>query len=336
MADGAKQICRQEGHRFPMITIGQIPVYFWALPFATAAGMTVLIERLCIRWSLYDYPGERKMQKIPVPRMGGLAFFIAPLACGLAFSLAPPWELLVGSLLVFLGGMYDDLKPSNTVMNKLVFQIPAALIFAVFTDLSYLHPSPMQAFVTRVLIFMLLFFLTNAANLMDNMNGLTAGLAVITLAGLAFLAHDAHDSSLSTLGILLALSLAGFYIRNYPFGKIYMGDQGSQFLGFFMPAYALLVVPRASSGEFVTVFINTAGVLFFLFALFLFDVVTVVRIRLKEGRSPFQGDQCHVSHRLVKRGFSPALAVLMLTGVQAVLTLLALAVAGLGSLGTTL
>src|SRR6059058_243038 len=107
-----------------------VPIYFWALPFLAALGFTILIERFCVRWALFDHPGERKMQTVPVPRLGGMAFIVVSLVFCKVLSAVAPWELIAGSLIVYLGGMYDDLRASNSVFNKLAFQIPAALVFA--------------------------------------------------------------------------------------------------------------------------------------------------------------------------------------------------------------
>lgn len=295
----------------------------WLLPLLCSLALTLFVEKLCRRWGLYDHPGERKMQTVPIPRMGGFAFIFTASLFVWIFKIPIGLDFVFGAGLVFLGGLIDDMRSANAVLNKVAFQIPGALAFAVLTDLNYLHASSAAELAARGLIFIFIFFLINAANLMDNMNGLTAGLSMILFLGLSWTAALAtHLTGLAGLGLLLAISVSGFYVRNYPFGRIYMGDQGSQFLGFALAAYAVMVIPRALGSEIFAVFLGSTISIAVLFFLFIFDVVSVVFIRLREGRSPFQGDQSHISHRLVRRGITPAYAVLILTGVQTVLTLL--------------
>ena len=283
--------------------------------------LTFAIEKVCILIGLFDHPGERKMQKQPVPRMGGLGFLTSALLFGVLLSVHAPMSLVVGALVVFIGGFYDDMKNSNTVVSKLVFQIPAALIFAVFTDLDYLGATAPSLFLIRLLIFALVFFMINAANLMDNMNGLTSGLSSLIVLGLSAIALRSGRLDLALMGALVATSVFGFLIRNFPSGKIFMGDQGSQFLGYFIAAFAVIVLPAAFRGSHLEMIGGTALVVLLLFMLFFYDVFSVVLIRLKEKRSPFVGDQCHISHRLVRRGLTPTQAALVLQAVQGLIVM---------------
>ena len=300
-------------------------LYLLLIPFLTSTALTLAIEKFCIRTGLMDRPGERKMQTQPVPRMGGLAIFATASIFALALSLPSPIVQSLGALIVFLGGMFDDVNENNSVAGKLIFQIPGGILFAAGCDLSMLAWGNGSLVIIRILIFAFVFFMTNAANLMDNMNGLAGGLCLLITATLSLItALILREPPFALLGLLICASILGFSVRNFPLGKIYMGDQGSQFLGFFCSSYAVLIllkfVSRGTS-QIVPQMGLLLGALFFLFFL---DVFSVVCIRLAEGRSPFVGDQCHLSHQLLRRGFSPTAAVLILFAVQTFISSLVL------------
>lgn len=286
--------------------------------------MTISIERLCQRWSLMDMPGERKIHTQPVPRMGGLSFFVLPTLAAVLWSLDVPLEIGAGALIAFAGGLYDDLRPANSASVKLMFQIPAALVFAALVPLYELGLSPSLAFTCRFVAFGFVLFVTNAANLMDNMNGLTSGLALIVLFPLVLMAYFL-ESTLQWPLIFLAVTVLGFYVRNFPAGHIYMGDQGSQLLGFTLSAAAVSLVPHALGNQGVEMFGKTLLVLFALFGLFIADVVCVVVTRLRLRKPVWQGDQNHLSHRLARTGLGPVKAVVILSLGQGALALLSLA-----------
>jgi UDP-GlcNAc:undecaprenyl-phosphate/decaprenyl-phosphate GlcNAc-1-phosphate transferase len=305
------------------MTIGPInPIYFLVLPFIFSAAMTLVVERTCIKIGLFDWPGARKMQKIPVPRLGGLAIALTPLVIGLFFKLSDPWMQFWGAFTVFAGGLIDDVSSSNTVVGKLCFQVPAAILFTLGCNLDALHLAGISLFAFRLTIFGFVFFMTNASNLMDNMNGLSAGISLViiwSISGLSFTVLK--NPEFAIVGLLVGASILGFCMRNFPLGKIYMGDSGSQFLGFFSATYIILFwlkMPSVDVFFLPRCFLLTA----LLFLPYLYDVFSVVRIRLREGRSPFIGDQCHISHRLVKRGFSPTKAVLIIVFVELAISVL--------------
>jgi len=295
------------------------------VPFFASTVLTVGIEGICRRFHIFDLPGERKMQIQPVPRLGGAAFFITSIGFAIGLSLTTSWTHLLGATIVFIGGFIDDVHPQNSVLGKIFFQIPGAALFAWGCQVDFLTNSNWQTALLKIVIFGFVFFMTNAANLMDNMNGLAAGLSIVIttlIATIAFL--RTHDQSFTLMGVLVVSSVLGFLVRNFPSGKIYMGDQGSQFLGYFNSSYAVLLFikySRINSSLKVWSFVLPGIVLF---GLFLFDVIQVVAIRISERRSPFVGDQCHISHQLVKRGLSPVAATSYLIASQILLSFICL------------
>lgn len=291
-----------------------IPFSIWFWPLLASLLSTIAIERICHWLQVYDLPAERKLHQFPVPRLGGFTFLAVPFAACWVFSIPVPLSLLTGGLFVFAGGLYDDLHPANSAWVKLIFQIPACFLFAALMPLDWAAFTPAAELGIRFMSFGFVLFMTNAFNLMDNMNGLTAGIAMVIAASLIAL-----NGELSAPLMLLALSVLGFYFRNFPRGRIYMGDQGSQWLGFMLSASSLLIIPSALGPHEPALIGKTAAVLVLLFGLFLADVTRVVWIRRSLGRPVWVGDQNHLSHRLASNGLGPIGAVLVLTGLQLIL-----------------
>jgi UDP-GlcNAc:undecaprenyl-phosphate GlcNAc-1-phosphate transferase len=291
------------------------------MAFVGSFAATLLVEWSCRALQLFDNPSHRKIHKLPVPRLGGIAFFVIPAILSFWIPMQFTATLFLGAFIVYVGGFYDDLNPANSALVKLAFQVPAAFIFAFTLPLEFLEASIPVLIILRILMGGYVLFMINAANLMDNMNGLTSGLSILWLLGLAFLGTQTATTLLMIPALLvMAASVLGFYLRNFPWGKIYMGDQGSQLLGYMNAAMSLLVIPRLVQGNAGTV-IGVSMIVILLFSLvFVVDVFTVTFIRLKEGRPVWQGDQSHLSHQLVRRGFSQTKSALILSGLQGVVT----------------
>jgi UDP-GlcNAc:undecaprenyl-phosphate GlcNAc-1-phosphate transferase len=169
--------------------------------------------------------------------------------------------------------------------------------------------------------------LVNAFNMLDNMDGLSSGIAAIACGLLATVlltgsAPDANGPQLFVGGFLLVLvgALVGFLWHNRPVARLFMGDAGSYFVGFLIAVMTLL----ATFASYGTTAQHAVLAPLCVMAVPLYDMITVLWIRVREGRSPFQADKCHFSHRLVELG---------LTKGQAVLTIyLTTATCGLGAL----
>ena len=146
--------------------------------------------------------------------------------------------------------------------------------------------------------------LTNAFNFLDNMDGLAASVGLI--AAVLFVGAQVAVGSLFVPAVLLVLigALGGFLVHNRPPARLFMGDAGSNFLGFLL---GVLTVAGTFTRQGYSPYAVMAPLL--VMAVPLYDSTSVILIRLREGRSPFQPDRCHFSHRLVDRGFTPAWAV---------------------------
>jgi UDP-GlcNAc:undecaprenyl-phosphate GlcNAc-1-phosphate transferase len=288
-----------------------------ALAFALLFPLAVswLLTRALIRWAprlgLIDHPDPRKVHHAPTPRGGGLAIFTAltlTLFLVPLFSSGPvPLQdrLLLGSGIVALG-LIDDLRPLPW-WPRLAVQAGVALL-ALLPDVSALGPGGLALALFWVV------GLTNAFNMLDNMDGLSAGVAWLTAGffALAYLCAGVRDPRTFLPFLAFLGAVGGFLWFNFPLrarpAPIFMGDAGSTFLGFFLGLAGVDAVLRPGTPSW--------GILLpvCLCAVPCYDLGTVVLIRLRQGRSPFHPDKQHLSHRLVARGLSPPAAVRLIYG----------------------
>ena len=295
---------------------------------AATAAMVPVARRLAERVGAIDHPGERKVHQTPVTRLGGIApavVFWGVAALGFlalgrpavreilggglqdAPSVAPRLSgILLGSFIAFLTGLTDDLLGSKfPVWGKGLGQISAALCVVLGgVSTSFL---PTWWLNTALTVFWLV-GITNAFNLLDNMDGLSAGVALIASSLLLVNSLSSGEDLIAALTVTFIGTLAGFLIFNFNPATIFLGDCGSHFVGFVM-ASILLLDRYATSGS-STYFPVLMPVL--LLAVPIIDTTTVVIIRLREGRPIYIGDARHLSHTLVERGFSQRGAVLVL------------------------
>jgi UDP-GlcNAc:undecaprenyl-phosphate GlcNAc-1-phosphate transferase len=235
--------------------------------------------------------------------------------------------LLAGSVIVFALGLYDDFR-RLTPPAKLVGQILAATvaIFYGYTT-NFFTPriqNPILAQLPNIILtYIWLVGITNAINLLDNMDGLAGGISLITALILSFFFWDAGDLGLVTVSLALAGGVLGFLLYNFPPASIFMGDSGSLFLGFTLAVLAIARQPQASHVFAIL------GVPTLVFLLPILDTVLVTITRILRGESPAKGGRDHTSHRLIAFGLTERQAVLVLYGVALLSGLAALAVESL-------
>lgn len=303
---------------------------------------TPVIRRYAARLGILDLPGERKVHAEPTPRGGGIAIWLGvvgvfaavsllvllrePLPAvatllpefagrhlaGLALQLPKLWILLAAGTVLMLLGLADD-------RCGLPWQARLAVEVAVAAACVWLVPNlRLTAFLsmplfTGALSVLWMVALINSFNMLDNMDGLSAGVAAIAasmLAAVMILAPNPENEGpqLFVAGLLLVLvgSLLGFLWHNRPPAKIFMGDSGAYFLGFMIAAATLL----ASYTGYKSTTRHAILAPLCVMAVPLYDMLTVIWIRLASGKSPFAADKNHFSHRLVELGLTKPQAVL--------------------------
>lgn len=278
--------------------------------FVLAAALVPLARRLAIRIDVVARPRADRWHRSVVPMLGGVAIGVATLLTSLLFGVAGSLPaVLFAAMAIFVMGLVDDilrLRPST----KLVAQIAAASALVYFGfRLNWLESRLLDSVVTMVWVV----GLTNAFNLLDNMDGLCAGIAFIVSAMLltGFWIGVSRDVAMPEMTLLAALAgaAAGFLVYNFPPASIFMGDSGSMLFGFSLAALTLgHEGVRASRSDVLSVIAGPAFVLM----IPIFDTTLVTVARLLSGRSPAMGGRDHSSHRLVAIGLSERNAVLVL------------------------
>ncbi len=302
---------------------------------ATAALAVVLVpvaSRLARRFGVLDAPGARKVHAAPMPRLGGIAVFVSffvvvgagylaaphlatfafiqpflPLSAAIlkeAHKVGPQLTgVLIGSTLVFAVGLADDVWGGRfNVWVKAGGQVIGAVVLILAgVRTSFMPYDWMNVLVTLVWVV----GMTNAFNLLDNMDGLSAGVAFVASLVLLINAWALDEFFIGFLLLAFMGSLLGFLFFNANPARIFLGDCGSLFIGYLMGSLTLL--ERYLSHASGSLFPVLMPVL--VLAVPIVDTTTVVVIRIREGRPIYVGDRRHLSHRLVSLGFSPKRAV---------------------------
>lgn len=291
-----------------------------ALPisFVLSSLFTPVFRRLAISLRVFDKPNqEHKSHTEPIPYLGGAAIVTTCLTLG-TFSMFTYRDLflnqnyfllaLAAPVLLAIVGLIDDVRNLSAGMKFLTQSVTATLISLIFysNDL-FGAPSgipPADFMVTTLWIV----GITNAINLMDNLDGGAGGVIVIASIFLTVSAMTGEQYFLGTLSSILAGATLGFLIWNLQPARIYLGDSGALFLGSIISILILRLDPEAP-----TAFASWA-VAFSLMAIPVLDTTVVVLSRLKKKVSIFKGAQDHISHRLLNQGFSKRQSALTIWG----------------------
>lgn len=308
--------------------------------FLLSAILTPAMRKIALGLGFMDQPGERKVHHVPKPLLGGAAIFLSLMTVVFVDWFALQWlaswvrgnggwisreiasladyaagarsvrgqmlGLVLGGLVVFVVGLYDDRCGVHPCM-KLASQILAGIIL-YFADIriTLLIPSELWSFCVTVFWVVLV---TNAYNLLDNMDGLSGGVAVISLLVLAVATHWLGAQFFITSYLVASIgAISGFLLYNFHPSSIFMGDAGSMFIGYNLAAMSTLATFLSSSDQAWSTWAIIMPVV--IMAVPLFDTGSVIIIRLKNHKPIYVGDKNHFSHRLVSLGMSQRNAVL--------------------------
>lgn len=281
-------------------------IFFVALVFSVVA--TPLARRLALASGVVDAPSARKVHQEPTPLLGGaaiyLAFVVALLLFGGRQEIRQLVGIVVGATFVSVVGVVDDIRGLRPVI-KLLAQVVAALILPL-SGLS-VHLFPIEALNVALTVFWIV-GVTNALNLLDNMDGLSGGIAAIAAAHFLLLAamNKPAQFLVGALAAALLGACIGFVRYNFNPASIFMGDTGSLFIGFVLAALGIKL--RFLGNTYVVTWMVPVVVLL----LPIFDTSLVFVSRLRRGVNPLTTPgKDHVSHRLVALGFTRREAVLI-------------------------
>jgi UDP-GlcNAc:undecaprenyl-phosphate GlcNAc-1-phosphate transferase len=295
-------------------SLNNADLLLFASCFGLAFGISVVLTPLVGRWArahgVVAKPREDRWHQKPTPLLGGVAIYVATTIVIVNFARIDVRlvGVLAGGALLFVIGLIDDwrhLRPHT----KLVAQIVAACSLILG---GIQVGSPNLAAVAIPLTIIWVVGITNAFNLLDNMDGLSAGTAILAAGFLFAFSVSTGNPGIGLLCLAVAGGALGFLVYNFNPARIFMGDSGSMFLGFTLSGIALLGTREMASDVFFVLLVPVA-----MMGLPIFDTTLVTIVRTLEGRPLAQGGRDHLSHRLVALGLSERQAVLVLYVVAA-------------------
>jgi UDP-GlcNAc:undecaprenyl-phosphate GlcNAc-1-phosphate transferase len=279
---------------------------------------------LAVKANVVDIPNERKVHTTPVPKIGGVAMALG------AFLPVFLWadrnsftfSLVAASIIIVVFGFLDDIYDLGYKL-KFTAQIAAALIVTIFggvriTSLGMMLPEgvALPDFVSIPLTLVVIVGVTNAINLSDGLDGLAGGISLLGFLCIGYLAYQSGNMSIVMLSVAISGAIFGFLIFNtYP-ATVFMGDAGSQLLGFTAVSLAVALTQHGSAYNTVLPLI--------LLGFPILDTLTVMTERIARGVSPFKADKNHFHHKLMKLGFLQKEAVLGIYLIQSFLVAAAL------------
>lgn len=285
--------------------------------FFISAIFVPIAKKLAIHVGAMDIPNERKVHDKPIPRMGGLAIYGAFLVGYILYGelTTQMLSILIGSFIILLVGIFDDVKPIRA-RYKFLVQIIAALIVVIYGQIYFKEITfwgIRLVFSKEVSYILSIFFIvaiSNAINLIDGLDGLAGGISSIyflTIIAIALIMGKVSGLDI-TLALIMFGSTLGFLLHNFPPAKIFMGDSGSLFLGFMISVTSLLGYKVAT----VTSLIIPVIIL----GIPIFDTLLAILRRLLKHKNIGTPDKEHFHHQLLKLKFSKKVSVLIIYAIN--------------------
>lgn len=277
--------------------------------------LTPLVRRLAIRIGAMDEPNGRKVHKTPIPRLGGVGIFLG--FAGAMLLTQPIGRqvagLLIGCLIIVLAGILDDIRGLSP-RTKLAAQIAAAVIAALFGTRVEVITQPFggvldlgQWAIPATVLWII--GVTNALNLIDGLDGLAAGTAIIAAITMAVVAGLEGRLLIAGFALILAAAVLGFLPYNFSPAKIFMGDSGSMFLGFTLATLAVQGLTKGAT--FISIVIPVV-----ILGIPIFDTLFAIVRRYRNHRPIFEADKGHLHHRLLSLGLTQRQTVLSIYGID--------------------
>ncbi|MCR3956310.1 MAG: undecaprenyl/decaprenyl-phosphate alpha-N-acetylglucosaminyl 1-phosphate transferase [Gudongella sp.] len=303
------------------------------IPFVVAAviafAATPFVIKIAPKIGAMDIPkDDRRVHKDPMPLIGGVAMYLA-IAAGMFVFLPKSRDFITifaGATIILISGLKDDIR-GTTPKEKLFYQLLAAAIViwggvqVDFVTNPFADGNPIL-YLSWIGIPITLFWIvgiTNTLNLIDGLDGLAGGVALISALSFTFVALKLEMDQIAILAALVSGACLGFLPFNFNPAKIFMGDTGALFLGFMLAVISIEGVMKSVATIAMLVPVIILGVP-------IFDTTFAIFRRLLSGQSIMAADKSHLHHRLLERGFSQKKTVLILYGISGMFGLFAVLV----------
>ena len=298
----------------------------WMFAALLAMSVTIVLLPFLMRYASYlrvmDKPDPRKVHAEPIPRVGGIAMGVALLLVYLLWGMQSSlsWPYFFSTLVILLFGIQDDrldLSPAWKFFGQglaaLIIMFPGGLMIEWFyAGRDFQIPM----LIAGPLTFFVLIGFTNAVNLADGLDGLAGGLSLLCLIGVLLMAASAGSSHIAMLSAAGIGAIIGFLRFNTHPARIFMGDAGSQLLGFSIAVLSLSLCQHVDLPY-------SAAMPILLVGMPILDTITVMFTRILSGKSPFSADRGHVHHKLIDLGFYHHEVVMLIYSVQIIFMTLA-------------
>ena len=295
------------------------------------AAATPLAVWLAPRIGAMDIPKDgRRVHNKPIPRFGGAAIYLGMMVSLAAFTLHGRGVLpiMVGCTIIYILGLIDDLTEMKPIVKFTGQVLAATVVFALgvritFVKITFIellftsgHPLLFGNVIDYIVTVLWLVAITNAVNLIDGLDGLAAGICAISALCIAYVAYI-HGYELPTMLMMaVAGSALGFLPFNFHPAKIFMGDEGSQLLGFAIAAFS---VQGTVKGATIMVVLLPSLVL----GLPIFDTIMAIIRRTSRHQSISTADKEHLHHKIMKAGFGQRRAVLLMYSLSGIMGIMA-------------
>ena len=281
------------------------------IPFLFVVLFMPVVKRIAVYINAIDVPNQRKVHKVPIPRLGGLGIYSGFLLGYMFFGYESVQmnSILIGSFIVIVLGLIDDIH-SVPARYKFIGQLLAACVvvlyggilltdisaFGIYINFGVISPIVSIIFVTAIM---------NCINFIDGLDGLAGGIAAIYFLMIGIIAILFHSSGLDMiLSFVMLGSVLGFLVHNFYPASIFMGDSGSLFLGYIISIIAMLGYKNVTFTSLV--------VPIFLLAIPIMDALFAIIRRMLKHESIAMPDKCHLHHQLLRLNFSIKKAVLII------------------------
>lgn len=295
------------------------------IAFIVSYILTPYMTRVGKKQNMMDMPGHRKIHEEAIPNLGGIVIFFGFLL-SLLFVTQIEGQfraLLIGGVIILLLGVVDDIANLSPKHKFLIQMIPALIVIMYNSELinnfivNQLKSFDLLGYLLYPILILWIVGVTNSINLIDGLDGLACGVSLITLVAFLILSLRQNLEAISLISIALTGSMLAFLRFNFYPAKMFLGDSGSTFAGFMLAAIGALWVLNSGNAFFIFIPI-------IILALPIFDTLFAIWRRYRGHQPIFQADKEHLHHRLLARGISHKNVVLILWGISAICSVIAL------------
>lgn len=277
-----------------------------------------LIIKFSTKFNIFDYQDARKIHSGNISRLGGVGIAISFFVCTAVYFLITDASLFIeylpiisAGLIIFVFGFIDDIVTLRAIVKLLIQIVATCLVIFSGNRFTQIGPWQIPSVLSYIFTFCWIIGVVNAFNLVDGLDGLCGSLAFTTTLTLGII-YTLSGNNISVICFILAASILGFLCFNWPPAKLFMGDCGSQFLGFIIATLPL--IPSDNVIEF-----NKFLIIVSLAAFPIFDTIAAIWRRIRDKRPIMSPDKSHLHHKLLNMGYTKKSSLYLVVFIQLLL-----------------